>query len=133
MIYRDEILNDIDSYILPARYKFAVHIRDVLQLIDAQDYAGCIPLLAKALHLCPQLSIAVSGLTKYLNEQLKNPPQPTSAEFASLGGQVKQMLHGLMANQQWQEAYGVNAQLIALLPDDLEVLRLKQEILRQGI
>lgn len=133
MIYRDEILNDIDSYILPARYKFAVHIRDVLQLIDAQDYAGCIPLLAKALHLCPQLSIAVSGLTKYLNERLKNPPQPTSAEFASLGGQVKQMLHGLMANQQWQEAYGVNAQLIALLPDDLEVLRLKQEILRQGI
>ena len=129
MIYRDELLNDVDSYILPAKYKFAVRIQNALQLLDAQDYAGCVPLLTEALHLCPQLSIAVSGLTKYLNELLKNPPQPASPEFAILGGQVKQMLHGLMANQQWNEAYGVNAQLIALLPDDLEVLRLKQEIL----
>lgn len=129
MIYRDELLKDADSYILPAKYKFAVRIQNVLRLMETQDYGRCIPLLTEALHLCPQLSIAVSGLTKYLNEQLKNPPQPTSAEFASLGGQVKQMLHGLMANRQWQEAYGVNAQLIALLPDDLEILRLKQEIL----
>ena len=37
-----------------------------------------------------------------------------------------------MANQQWEEAYGVNAQLVTLLPDDLEILRLKQEILREG-
>lgn len=129
MIYREELLKDADSYILPAKYKFALRIQKALQLIEAQDYAACIPLLSEALHLCPQLSVAVSGLTKYLNEQLKNPPQPASPEFASLGGQVKQMLRKLMENQQWQEAYGVNAQLLSLLPDDLEVLRLKQEIL----
>lgn len=132
MIYRKEILNDPDSYILPAQYKFAVCIRNALELIVDEDYAGCVPLLKKALHLYPQLSIAVSGLSKYLNEQLKNPPRPTSAEFEILGNQVKQVLHGLIANQQWEEAYGVNSQLVALLPNDLEILRLKQEILREG-
>ena len=78
------------------------------------------------------MSIAVSGLTKYLTEKLANPPQPVSEEFKVLGTQVKQMLYGLMENRQWADAYGVNSQLISLLPDDLEILRLKQEILRQG-
>lgn len=132
MIYRDELLKNPDSYILPAQYKFAVCIRDVLQLMETGDYAACVPLLKKGLHLYPQLSVAVSGLTKHLNELLKNPPRPASAEFEILGNQVKQVLHGLMANQQWEEAYGVNAQLVTLLPDDLEILRLKQEILREG-
>lgn len=132
MIYRDEILNNLDCYILPAQYKFAVRIQNVLQLIKKEDYAGCIPLLTEALHLNPQLSIAVSGLTKYLTEKLANPPQPVSEEFKVLGTQVKQMLYGLMENRQWADAYGVNSQLISLLPDDLEILRLKQEILRQG-
>ena len=131
-IYRDEILNDLDSYILPAQYKFAVRIHNALQLIANGNYAECIPLLTEALHLCPQLSIAVSGLTKYLTEKVANPPQPVSEEFKILGAQVKQMLYGLMENGQWADAYGVNAQLLALLPDDLEVLRLKQNILRQG-
>ncbi len=133
MIYRDDLLNTPDSYILPAQYKFAMRIKDVLQLMENDNYGACIPLLTEALHLYPQLSIAVSGLTKHLNEKIKNPPHPVSAEFELLGGQVKQMLHGLIGNGQWEEAYGVNAQLISLLPDDLEILRLKQEILRQGI
>ena len=34
--------------------------------------------------------------------------------------------------KQWDEAYGVAAKLLPLLPDDLEVLQMKQEILRQG-
>lgn len=132
-IYRDEILNDLDSYVLPAQYKFAVRVQSVLQLMENEDYAGCIPLLAEALHLCPRLSVAVSGLTKYLTEKLANPPQPVSEEFKILGAQVKQMLYGLMENGQWTDAYGVNAQLLSLLPDDLEVLRLKQNILRRGM
>lgn len=105
MIYRDGLLRKPDSYILPAQYKFALCIREVLQLMENEDYAGCIPLLKKALHLYPQLSVAVSGLTKYLKEQLKNPPRPTSPEFEILGAQVKQVLHGLMENRQWEEAY----------------------------
>lgn len=132
MIYREELLEDPNSYILPAQYKFSICVRDVLRLMENGDYAECVPLLTKGLHLYPRLSIAVSGLTKHLNEQLKNPPRPASAEFEILGNQVKQVLRGLMENQQWKEAYGVNSQLVTLLPDDLEVLRLKQEILREG-
>ena len=36
---------------------------------------------------------------------------------------------GLVENGQWEEAFGVVNQLIALLPGDPEVLKMKQEII----
>ena len=89
----------------------------------------CIALLKKALHIYPQMSTAIIRLSDYMEEALKEPVQPASEEFAALGGQVKQMLMGLVENGQWPEAYGVTEQLTALLPEDLEILRLKQLIL----
>lgn len=132
MLYRGEVLEDPDSYLLPVKYKFAIIIKDALLLIEAGKFAECVPLLTKALHIYPQMSVAVSHLTRYLNERIKNPPQTVSEEFYALGGQVKQMLAGLMGGGQWEEAYGVTARLMPLLPEDMEILRLKQEILRSG-
>ena len=47
-----------------------------------------------------------------------------------LGGQVKQVLRGLIDTGQWEQAYDVLGQLMLLLPGDLEALRMKQEISR---
>lgn len=130
LLYKDEILQQPDSYVLPARYKFAVRIQNVLSLIESGSFAESIPLLTEALRICPQMSIAVSHLTEYLNEQLKALEQPVSEEFAVLGGQVKQVLYGLVEGRRWMDAYGVISQLVTLLPNDTEVLKLKQEIVR---
>lgn len=130
MIYRDEILENQDSYLLPAQYKFAVRVMDIVKHIKNGDFGYSIPLLSEALHIYPQMSAAVSHMTNYLNEQMKAIHQPVSEEFAILGGQVKQVVSGLVDGGQWMEAYGVINQLITLLPDDTEVLRLKQEIVR---
>lgn len=132
MLYRREILDSRDSYMQPEKYKFAVRMSGALRLIDDGKIAECVPLLAEAVHIFPQMSGAVSHLTRYLNEIIKNPPPHVSEEFLSLGGQVKQMLFNLMNNKKWDEAYGVSTQLVTLLPEDMEVLRLKQEILRAG-
>ncbi len=71
-------------------------------------------------------------MLRNLGEDIQKPKQPVSEEFMLLGGQVKQVLRGLISAGQWDEAYGVLEQLQALLPDDFEVLRMKQEVLRQG-
>ena len=89
----------------------------------------CIPLLKKALRIYPQLSVAVSHLSEYLENKIRTPGQYVSEEFIALSSQVKQMLFLFIENGQWQEALGVAEQLISLLPGDLEILRLKQEIL----
>lgn len=37
----------------------------------------------------------------------------------------------MIAQGQWEDAYGVVARFATILPDDREVLRLKQQILRE--
>lgn len=132
MLYRGEILENPDSRLLPVKYKFAVIIKEVLSFIEDGKFVECVPLLSKALHAYPRMSVAVSHLTRYLNEKIKNPPQAVSEEFSALGGQVKQILSGLLSSGQWEEAYSVTARLMTLIPEDMEILRLKQEILRNG-
>lgn len=78
------------------------------------------------------MTVVIKKLSRYLEEKMSVSGPAVSEEFAALGRQVKQVLYGLMENKQWQEAYGVVNQLAALLPEDLEVLKLKQEILRQS-
>ena len=53
-----------------------------------------------------------------------------SEEFIAFGNQIKPVILGLIANEQWNEAYSMTEQLLALMPDDPEVLEMKQEIVR---
>ncbi len=130
-LYKSEILSIPDYYALPSRYKFVLHMKNVLDCLASQDYSSCIPLLAKAVRALPEMSDVIKVLSSDLEEKLQPPWQPVSEEFQALGNQVKQVLQGLIQAGQWQEAYGVAEQLVTLLPDDLEVLKMKQEILRQ--
>ncbi|MEZ3435918.1 MAG: glycosyltransferase [Lachnospiraceae bacterium] len=129
VLYHPAILSRPDFYALPSRYKFAFIMEKLLGHLETGNIMDCIALLKKALHIYPQMSTAIIRLSDYMEEALKEPVQPASEEFAALGGQVKQMLMGLVENGQWPEAYGVTEQLTALLPEDLEILRLKQLIL----
>lgn len=130
LLYRDEILSDPDFYALPGVYKFAFAMRSALDAFGEGDYLRCIPFLEKAVRICPEMSGVIGCLSEYIQEQTAEPKQPASDEFALLGMQVKQVLAGLIENEQWGEAYGVVNQLITLLPDDLEILKYKQEIMR---
>lgn len=131
MLYRDEALVDPVAYALPTRYRFAVIFKTALQLIEEKRMEDAFPVLADAVRVYPQMSAAVSRLLRYLEEQMMDSQQSVSEEFAILGAQVKQVLCGLIDGRQWEEAYSVATQLLSLLPDDLEVLRMKQEILNQ--
>lgn len=53
-----------------------------------------------------------------------------SEEFITFGRQIKPAILGLIANEQWNEAYSMTEQLLTLLPDDPEVLEMRQEIMR---
>lgn len=128
MLYKEEIASDPDYYALPYQTRFGLLVEEALRHLEAGNYGACIPFLKKAVNAWPQMSPVVSRLSEYLEEKMTAPQQPVSDEFAILGNQVKQMLLGLMESGQWQAAYGVAQQLTALLPNDLEVLRLKQEI-----
>lgn len=128
-LYKEEILSNPEYYGLPFRFKFALFMERVLRGLENGSYGECVTLLKNAIHAYPQMSVIVGRVSEYLEEKMKAPKQPASEEFAVLGKQVKQMLLGLMEAGQWQQAYGVAEQLSTLLPGDLDVLKLKQEIM----
>ena len=47
----------------------------------------------------------------------------------TFGNQIKQVILNLIANEQWAEAHSMTEQLQTLLPDDPEILNMKQEIM----
>lgn len=131
-LYRSEVLADPETYALPSQYRFAAIVKEALVLFNKGDLTGCIPLLNASVQIYPRMSVAVSQLLRSLEEQIHSSQRTVPEEFLILGNQVKQVLHDLMEKKQWEEAYGVSAQLVSLLPDDLDVLRMKQEILHHG-
>ena len=126
-LYRDEALADPEFYALPSRYRFAVMAGEALKFIDERRFAESFPLFKEAVRFYPEMSEAIGVLLRYLEKQIQTPSVPE--EFEILGGQVKQVLRGMIDKGQWTEAEGVMVQLLSLLPDDPEVLRMKQEIL----
>lgn len=102
-------------------------------MIERRELVGCSALLAEAVNLYPQMMAPLNNLIRYLKEQIENPPKVVSEEFVQLGAQVKQAVLGMMDNGQWQEAYGVIGRFVEILPDDLEILRMKQKILREEV
>lgn len=94
--------------------------------------ADSFPYLKEAVHIFPCMSSAISQLLRHFEGKAQQADTGAAEEFQILGTQVKQVLRGLIDAKQWEEAYGVAAQLLPLLPNDLEVLQMKQEILRQG-
>lgn len=131
-LYREEPLADPAAYGLPTKYRFAAMLKDALAAIKDKNFMESFSYLKDALHIYPRMSMAVGQLARYLEEEMTAPKPSVSEEFRILGGQVKQVLRGLMDAGQWEEAETVLGQLLSLLPDDLEVLRMKQEILRRG-
>lgn len=130
-LYREEVFENPDFYALPSRIRFALKINVALDYMERGEYQRSIALVREALHIYPRMAAAVNNFVQYLLDQIRNPTRTVSQEFLQLGGQVKQALKGMIAQGQWEEAYGVVARFAAILPDDLEVLRLKQQILRK--
>lgn len=130
-LYREDVLQNGDAYALPSRLRFALKIQKALDCIAEENYRESIPPVQEALRIYPRMSAVVNNLVQYLRDQIQHPPRVVSEEFVQLGGQVKQALRGMIAQGQWEEAYGVAVRFAAILPDDREVLRLKQQILRR--
>lgn len=118
-VYKEEALAEPEAFSLPTRYRFAAPLKEALRLIEAGNLIESFPFLKDALHIYPKMPGTVGQLLRYLEEEIESPKQAIPEEFMVLGEQVKQVLRGLIAAGQWDEAYGVMGQLLSLLPDDL--------------
>lgn len=60
-----------------------------------------------------------------------NQPEQANPEFLALGTQVKNIVRSLIQEERYEDAQPFIQQLSTLLPKDLEVVRLRQELWSQ--
>lgn len=123
-IYQDEMTKEENRYLLHVEYAFSLYYQESLQ--EGNDRIEC---LKKAKNAYPRMLVVIKRFMEHLLREYDKQKQVGNAEFQQLGVQVKQQVKQMIDNQQYDVALPIVSQLIQLLPNDLEVIRLKQQIL----
>ena len=91
----------------------------------------CVPKQTHRFHIYPEMTGVIIELTRQAVYRMNDPAKHADAEFLQLAGRMKDTLRTLMASGQTAQAAAILDQLLPLLPDDLELIRIRQEVIRR--
>lgn len=128
--YREDMFSDKKRGLLPEDCRFALSISEALACIEERRLPEAVRLFRLSLHLYPSMTTVIHEVIRLLRNSMDNPAPGTGEEFQALAGQMKNSLSALADQGQYAQALPVMQKLCTLLPDDLELLRLRQRILR---
>lgn len=128
-LYWSEVFHSNMRHCLPPIGQFAFVMEEVLEM-EEQRPELALRKLRKALAVYPKLRIVIKRMMEYIVKKSEKSSVQTNPEFAALGAQIKQAVRELLDNQQYREAEPVLGQLSMLLPEDMEVLKMKQILLQ---
>lgn len=126
--YQDEMFKIENQNLLPGDCRFALYVSEALKKMKNLEYPESVHLLHKAIRIYPKMTGVIREVIRQMTVKVENPVQ-NGAEFRILSCQMKEALNGMLNNGQYIEALPIILQLSSLLPEDLEVLRIRQKIL----
>ena len=129
-IYRAEIIDTMPD-ILSAEERGAYAVRDLLECTKVKRYAEAVKLVREIKDLLPGLANIMKQYLKWLEKQMerqKEESQQAEGEFQVLARQIKTKVYAMMEAGQYQAALAVVEQLQVLMPEDKEILQMKEKI-----
>ncbi|MBS4931988.1 MAG: hypothetical protein KH020_11850, partial [Clostridiales bacterium] len=123
-LYQEEMKREENRYLLQGEYAFALYYQESCQ--ESFDQIEC---LKKAKDSYPRMLVAIKRYMEYLLKEYDEKRKAGNEEFRQLGAQVKIQIKQMIAQRQYGVALPILMQLLSLMPNDLELLRLKQMIL----
>lgn len=130
-LYREEMFREENSNYLPAECRFAVIALKALDRFWKGKTPEAVRLFGEALHIDPSMTGVITEFFRQAARQMDNPASQAGDEFLRLAGQMKDMLNTLLAAGQTAQADDILNQLLPLLPEDLELIRIRQELIRR--
>lgn len=127
--YREEMFLEEKRNILPEDCRFAILISDALECIEKRQLPEAVRFFRRALHFYPAMTGVIHEIIRQLKDSMDNPAPVSGEEFQILAEQMKSSLSMLIEQEQYTQALPVMQQLCTLLPEDLELLRLRQRLL----
>lgn len=130
-LYREEWFYDEMFAFLPAKCRFAQVTLKALDALRQERLSESVHLLGEAFHICPDMTGIVTELIRQAVRRLDDPALHAAPEFLRLAGQIKETLHTLMETGQAAQASQILDQLLPLMPEDLEFIRIRQDLIRR--
>lgn len=129
--YRDEVFSESKHILLPKDGRFAFFVWEALERMEQMDFPEAIRLFRRALRFCPSMTSVIREAIRQISQKAELPVQNTGEEFQLLARQMKEVLRAQIEHGQHTEALPIILQLSPLLPEDLELLRMRQTVLRE--
>lgn len=128
-LYREEMFSEKRKKLLPDDCKFALVVSDALQHISKRNFPEAVSLFRSALYYYPAMTGVIHEVTRQMKSIMDNPSDNAGTEFQMLAAQLKIEFATLIKEGQYTQALSIMQQLSALLPEDLELLKLRQQLL----
>lgn len=127
--YQGAMFEEKSRYLLPPDCRMALIVQDALDNWVRGKLAETVRLFRQALRIYPQMTGMVREILRLLKNEIQYPVQGTGAEFEQLAVQMKAALNIMLQSGQYMEAMSVLSQLLPLLPNDMELLKMQQIVL----
>lgn len=131
LLYQEDMFDKKKREQLPEECQFAFLACEALDEINNMDYPTAVRLFRLALRKYPAMTGVINELIRQMNKSLDNPAQNAGNEYQQLAVQLKSALSDLAEQGKYTEAMSILPQLVSLLPEDLELLRIKQRLLKE--
>ena len=129
--YREELFSAKSRYLLPADCRQALVFLEALENMEQGRLAEAVRYFGTALQIHPCMTGVIREFLRLLGNSAGNPGQTASAEFQGLATQMKMALGAMVQSGQYQQAMSVLGQLLPLMPEDMELLKLHQQLLER--
>lgn len=130
-LYQKSIFGEERFYLLPADCRMSFTILEALKCWKQEKLPETIRLFRSALQIDPRMTGVVREVIRILNNEITHPAPAAGAEFEQLSVQMKAALKAMTDNRQYTEAMQVISQLLPLLPNDMELLKLQQQLINK--
>ena len=127
--YREEMFSADKQHLLPKDCRYALLVSEALEKRKNFEFAEAVRLFRRSLRYDPAMTSVVREMIRQMSVKINHPVQNAGEEFQALALQMKDALKSMIANKQYTDALPIILQLSPLLPEDLELLRMRQDVL----
>ncbi len=127
--YCEEMFDHENRILLPKDCRFALYVAEALEKIECGEFLRAVRLFRRAIQFYPEMTGVIREVIRQISAKAENSVQNSGEEFQMLAQQMKSALYTMLDSREYVQAFQVIQQMSTLLPEDLELLRMRQNIL----
>lgn len=131
-LYQEAFFREGQRYLLPAECRASFVVLDALNAWKQGKTTETLRLFRTALPIAPLITGVIREVIRIISNEIMYPAPAAGPEFEQLAVQMKAALKALIQKGQYTEAMSVLTQLLPLLPNDIELVKLQQQLLAKA-